>query len=134
VSPGSWRQSILLSAGLSVALAGCGGSQASDGRAAVIKVERVYLSAAAAGSGAVTCEQMTLQARRRVVRNGRATGAHTCAAVFSRAARELSAADRRALRNARVVTVRIAGDRAQIKLRGEPTSSLVRIQGRWRVN
>jgi hypothetical protein len=124
----------VLAIGLAVAAAGCGSSQASEGRAAVVKVERAYLSAAASGHGAVTCEQMTPEARRRVVRNGRATGGHTCAAVFSRAAQELSASDRRALRDARVVSVRIVGDRAKIKLAGEPSSSLVRAEGRWRVN
>ena len=130
----SWRQLILLPAGLAGAVAGCGSSQPSDGRAAVIKVERAYLSAAASGHGVATCQQMTAQGRRRIVRNGRATGGHTCAVVVSRAARELSASDRQTLRNAQVVSVRIAGDRARIKLRGEPSSSLVRTQGRWRVS
>jgi hypothetical protein len=121
--PASWTIVALL-------LAGCGTGTSVSPTAAVRRVARTYLDAAAHGDGRTACAQMTPQQQRGTTRNGAPTGAKTCPQVFDDVARKLTAKDRRELLNATITKVRVNGNTATAVVGGERTR-FAKTHGVW---
>ena len=137
-APGSMRRALALLA-VGSAVAACGGDDGPSDEEQVRTAAREYLvSFGEGGDPGDACGRMTTEARRAVVETVTAAFPNAAELPCEEAVRALSAdlppERRRALKEARIVEVKIAGDSADVRADRLPgTTKLTRVDGEWQV-
>ncbi len=116
-------------------IAGCGGAKSKPKQAPAVQVvSRVvkdYLSALAAGHGAVACRLMTKPYQAKLVSGS----ASDCATAFNTLAQQLDGKEKATLTGAQIESAKVEGDRASVRVKGQKgAAALTRTGGVWLIS
>ena len=129
---------LALLAGVSLAAAGCGGSDAKSDDEQIRDTVSAYASAFADGDGTKVCERLTERAQKEVIAQGKALGGNftTCEQTIKQLTSVISGADKKALRDIKVTKITVDGDTATLQAGAgnSATTRMRKVDGEWLVD